>query len=144
LFFINGVGAAIFSGSGFAPALICYPIQLIFYAINGMLAGWQADETRAVQTRRVGFRGEVVRLNLANYVSNGALAGLVLAILGAITYFLAQQALAAIIPVLQILCLVGVAGPLWLFIVVDTLAAVAAGMLGGAIYDRMFAAPGRR
>ena len=144
LFLINGIAATIFSGSGFAPALICYPIQLVFYAINGMLAGWQADETRAVQTRRVGFRGEVVRLNLANYVSNGALAGLVLAIAGAIIYFLAQQALAAIMPVLEILALVGFMGPIWIFIIVDILAATAIGALGGVIYDRIFSAPGRR
>jgi len=144
LFFINGIGVAIFSGTGFTPALICYPLQVIFYAVNGMLTGWQADETRAIQVRRVGFRGETVRLNLANYVGNGALAGLVLAILAAITYFLAQQAIAQIIPGLQILALIGVFGGLWLFILVDTLVAIAFGMLGGVIYDRMFAAPGRR
>jgi len=118
--------------------------KLIDTAINGMLAGWQADETRAVQTRRVGFRGEVVRLNLANYVSTGALAGLVLAIAGSIIYFLAQQALAAIMPVLEILALVGFMGPIWIFIIVDTLAATGIGALGGVIYDRVFAAPGRR
>ena len=144
LFLINGIGSAIFTTTGFTPAMICYPIQLIFYAINGMLAGWQADETRAVQTRRVGFRGERVRLNLANYVLNGVLAGLVLAALGALVYFLTQGALAVIIPGLEILFFIDWSGPMWLFLIVDTFAAITVGALGGLIYDRVFAAPGRR
>ncbi len=144
VFFVNGIGIVIFSGTGFAPALICYPVQLIFYAINGMLAGWQADETRAVQLRTVGFRGEKVRLNLANYVGTGALAGLVLAILATISYFLLETAVIALVPGLQILALISVSSGLWLFILVDTMAAIAFGMLGGVIYERMFAAPGRK
>lgn len=144
LFIVNGVAVSIFAGSGFAPVLICYSVQLIFYAINGMLTGWQADETRATQVRRVGFRGETVRLNLANYVANGALAGLVLALLAAISYLVTDWALAALVPGMQVLTLIGMAGPFWMIIIVDVLAAVSVGAIGGILYDRMFAAPGRR
>jgi hypothetical protein len=144
LFIVNGIGLSIFSGTGFAPALICYSEQLVFYAINGMLAGWQADETRALQVRRVGHRGEKVRLNLANYLGIGALAGLVLALLAAIAYLITDWALAFIMPGMQILTLIGMAGPFWMIIVVDILAAMSVGAIGGIIYERMFAAPGRR
>jgi hypothetical protein len=144
LFIINGIAFSIFIGTSFAPVLICYTVQLIFYAVNGMLAGWQADETRSVQVRRVGFRGEVVRFNLANYVVTGALSGLVLAVLAVASYFITDMALTSLVPGMEILVLIGLTGTLWVFAVVDALAAVAIGAIGGVIYERAFAAPGRR
>jgi len=144
LFIVNGIAISIFAGTGFAPVLICYTVQLVFYAANGMLAGWQADETRAKQVRRVGFKGEVVRLNLANYVSTGALAGLVLSLLAALSYLVTDWALATIVPGMQILTLIGMAGPFWMIVIVDILAAVSVGAIGGIIYERLLAAPGRR
>jgi hypothetical protein len=144
LFIMNGIAFSVSTSTGYGPVLLCYTVQLLFYAVNGMLAGWQADETRAVQTRRVGFRGEVVRLNLANYVANGALAGLVLAVMATISYLVTDMALTAIVPGMEILVLIGLSGPSWIFMIVDGLAAIGIGAIGGIIYERVFAAPGRR
>jgi hypothetical protein len=45
---------------------------------------------------------------------------------------------------MEILLFIGLSGTYWMFIIVDTLAAIAIGAIGGAIYERVFAAPGRR
>jgi hypothetical protein len=46
----NGLGAAVFAATGFTLALVCYAIQVLAYALNGVLAGWQADLTPAACT----------------------------------------------------------------------------------------------
>lgn len=144
-FFIYRISLSAFNGSGIVPPLIGYLIQLfVFYVLNGMLAGWQADETRAAQTRKVGFRGETVRLNLANYIGNGALAGIALAAFMLIAQLMARSTLEQFDPGMQLLSQVSQGDSAGLFVLVDTLGAIAFGMIGGAIYDRVFAAPGRR
>jgi hypothetical protein len=142
VFVANGLAVSVFVASGFtfSPAMICYPVQLVAYILNGMLAGWQADLTRSHQIRQVGHRGERVQRNLPEYLMHGALAGLILAILAALMYFASNIVISTFVP---LVALVGMTAP-WLLIVVDLVAGTGLGMLGGIVYDRWFSAPGRR
>ncbi|RLC91744.1 MAG: hypothetical protein DRI79_02085 [Chloroflexi bacterium] len=140
IFVANGLGASIFAMTGFTIALICYPIQLLAYILNGILAGWQADLTRSVYLRQVGHRGERVRRNLPEFIKEGALAGLLLAILAAVMYFAGTTAVSSLIPLVT---LVGFTAP-WLLVVVDLVTGTGLGALGGIIYERLLSAPGRR
>lgn len=143
LFVANGLAVNIFvvSGFTFSPAMICYPVQLSAYVVNGMIAGWQADVTRSKHLRRVGHRGERrVQRNLPEYMKHGALAGLVLAVLAAVIYLASNAVLTTFVPLVG---LVGLSAP-WLLIVVDLVASTGLGMIGGIIFDRLLSAPGRR
>jgi len=140
LFACNGLGLALFSATNLSVALIFYPAQMLFYILNGIFAGGQADSTRAKKTRQVGHQGERVQLNRPNYLLDGAVAGLTLAILAAIVYFVASNTATQILPGLQ---LTGWGDTPLLFLALDAFAAISLGMVGGLIYDRYFAAPSR-
>lgn len=142
LFVANGLAVTVFAASAFtfSPAMICYPVQLIAYAINGMIAGWQADITRAKYLRHVGHKGEQVQRNLPEYLLQGALAGFILAVLAALIYLASNAVVSTFVP---LVALVGFSAP-WLLIIVDVVASTGLGMLGAIIYDRLLSAPGRR
>lgn len=134
LFACNGLGLALFSATNLLVALIFYPAQMLFYILNGIFAGGQADSTRAKKTRQFD------QLNRPNYLLTGAVAGLTLAILAAIVYFVASNTATQILPGLQ---LTGWGDTPLLFLALDAFAAISLGMVGGLIYDRYFAAPSR-
>ena len=142
LFVANGLAVTLFAASAFtfSPAMICYPVQLLAYILNGILAGYQADITRSKQLRGVGHIGERVRVNLPNYIVNGALAGLVLAILASLIYLASNAVLTTFVPIVAV---VGLSAP-WLLIIVDIVAGIGLGMVGAWIYDRWLSTPGRR
>jgi len=140
IFVGNGLAVSVFATTGFAPAMICYPVQLLAYLLNGILAGWQADLTRMKQLRGVGHGGERVQRNLPNFIAQGALAGLVLGLFAGLMYFAGNAIVAYFIP---LVALVGFTAP-WLLVVVDLVSGIGLGMLGGIIYDNWLSAPGRR
>jgi hypothetical protein len=140
IFVANGLAVTVFAATGFSASLICYPVQLLAYVLNGILAGWQADLTRSVYLRQVGHRGERVRRNLPEFIKEGALAGLLLAILAAVMYFASTAVVSSLVP---LIALVGFIAP-WLLVVVDLVVSTGLGALGGLLYDRLFSAPGRR
>jgi len=142
VFVANGLAVTIFAATAFtfSPAMICYPVQLLAYIVNGILAGWQADLTRFRHLRQVGHRGERVQRNLPEYLTHGALAGVLLALLAALMYLASNAVVATFVP---LVALVGLTAP-WLLIIVDLVAATGLGMLGAVIYDRWLSAPGRR
>jgi len=139
IFIGNGLGAGIFALTGFSMAYICYPVQLLAYVVNGIIAGQQADATRRAYVRYTGKPGERVQISLPNYIMHGALAGLCLTIFAAIVYFVGSSVLAELVPLAD---LIGFSTP-WQFIVVDAVASISLGAVGGIIFDRMFAMPGR-
>lgn len=134
LFVCNGLAASLFSSTSQTTALIFYPIQMLFYFVNGMIAGWQADETRKADPS--GIR----RRKIPNYMAIGAVAGFSLAILAALVYFLADQTASQLLPGLQ---LTGLLNTPWLYIAIDIIASVGLGMLGGVVYANRFALPAR-
>ena len=136
----NALAAGVFAYTGWSTALVCYPIQLLAYIANGLLGGWQADETRRALVPTVGPPGARVRRNVPNYIAIGAIAGLVLAVLAALVYFLTTSLAVELIPGLA---LFGFATP-WAFVVVDGVLSIGLGALGGIIWDRLFSMPGRR
>ncbi len=135
LFLVNSVGIAIFSSTTVPASLICYPIQLLAYVLNGFIAGAQARSSYNKATRTVGQHHEVVRSRHPNYAAQGALAGVVLGIVGIIVYFLVGAAATTLIPGVGLLLTIA-AAPMALFLIVDFALCVGAGIIGGLIYGR--------
>jgi len=132
LFLLNSAGLLIFTTTAITGGLICYPIQILAYGLNGWIAGAQARSSHNKATRVSGKQGEMVRQQHPNYIAQGALAGVVISLVGVVVYFLAGVAAASLLPGL----LVFSAAPAVLFIVVDVAIAIGAGIIGGWIYSR--------
>ncbi len=132
LFLLNSAGLLIFTTTAISGGLICYPVQILAYVLNGWIAGAQARSSHNNATRTVGRRGETVRRQHPNYIAQGALAGVMISLVGIAVYFLAGVAAASLLPGL----LVFAAAPAVLFIIVDVAVAIGSGIIGGWIYER--------
>lgn len=129
LFVINSIAVSAAGPTGGA-SLICYPVQLLGFLFNGLLAGWR-ENVRWKVWRNFGFPHR----NEPNYLATGALAGLVLAPIAAIVYVVVTAAVVSLVPPA-----ISLIGPSVLaLIAVDTIAATGLGLIGGFIYDRVFA-----
>ena len=144
LFLINSIGIALFSATEIWGLLVFYPIQVLGYLLNGLIAGAQARSSHLKSGRQVGHSHEVVRKTHPNYVALGFLAGILLSLVAVVVYVLANSASGMLIPyldvILQIIAgLVGGSAPVALLLVTDVIACIAAGTLGAFVYDRVLA-----
>lgn len=138
LFVANSVAAGVFATTGFYAALICYPIQLAAYILNGMLSGWFQRNTFNKANRRVGFSHETARYNRPEYLPQGVVAGVLLGLVGLATYALiyvaAEAAAASLLPGVGLFSFIG--GSAIIFLFIDYALCIGAGVLGALIFDR--------
>lgn len=143
LFLINSVGITLFSATEIWGLLIFYPVQVFGYLLNGVIAGIQARSSHLKSTRRVGHRHEVVQKTHPNYMAQGTLAGVVLAVIALLIYVVANSTAGMLIPYLDIVLtiiewVVGGPAPVALLLIADVIICIGAGTVGGLIYDRVF------
>lgn len=124
---INSVAFGLSSVTGGA-SLICYPIQLMAYLVNGLISG-------SFEQKR--YRNNVIlnpRLPKPNYLVVGALGGLVVTIIAAVVYVIVTTASVALVP--PAAGLIGSTLPI--LIGIDAIAAIGLGAIGGFFYGRYF------
>ncbi len=143
LFLINSIGIALFSATGIWGLFIFYFIQIFGYILNGVIAGAQARSSHLKANRRVGHQYEKVQRTHPNYVAQGFLAGIILSVIALVIYMLAYSTAGVLIPYLDSVLaisgwLVGGSAPVTLLIVVDMVACIGSGTLGGLIYEHVF------
>jgi len=109
-------------------SLICFPLQLLVYFFNGWLAG-RLENDRYVKKRRLN-----PLTPRPNYLIIGAAAGLVMALIAAIVYLCVDAAVISLAPAGKVLLGSSVVG----LIIIDAVAAIGLGSLGGMIYSRLF------
>lgn len=124
---VNSVAFGLASITGGA-SLICYPVQLIAYLLNGFLSG-SFEQRRYTNNKRLN-----PRTPKPNYLVVGALGGLVVTIIAAIVYVVVTTASVSLVP--PAAALIGSTLPI--LIGLDAIAAMGLGAIGGFFYGRYF------
>ena len=135
LFIINSIGITLLENQ-INAGLICYPIQILAYTLNGFIAGSQARSSFNKATRVVGRKGETVRRQHPEYLVQGAIAGILLGIISVIVYFAVGAAAQELIPLVTIFLDFTSASAI-LFLIVDFTISVGAAVIGSLIYSRV-------
>lgn len=124
---INSVAFGLSSVTGGA-SLICYPIQLLAYLLNGFISG-SFEQKRFANNKRLN-----PLTPKPNYLIVGAMGGLVVTIIAAVVYVIVTTASVALVP--PAAGLIGSTLPI--LIGIDAIAAIGLGAIGGFFYGRYF------
>lgn len=124
---VNSVAFGLSSLTGGA-SLICYPIQLMVYLINGLISG-SFEQKRYLNNKRLN-----PLTPKPNYLVVGALGGLIVTIIAAIVYVIVSTASVSLIPPAATL----IGSTLPILIGIDAIAAIGLGAIGGFFYGRYF------
>jgi hypothetical protein len=136
IYLLNSLGLNMFHNSMLFQSIptvvvLCYPVQLLGYVLNGWIAGAQARSTHDKAVRRVGRQGEVVRRRHPDYIGASVLAGILLAVYLMTIYFIAGTSVKNFLPGLQVVRDIAQ----FFYLVVDAGLCIGCATLGGMIYQ---------